>query len=77
MRKRSLTQHGEMAVRVRTVTLLLALVWGISFAFGVYQIYSSWTDHQGGHGHDGTRPLGLPQVPADDLPRRQHMRLGT
>lgn len=67
---------GEM-VCVRTVTLLLALIWGMSFAFGVYQIYSSWAEHEGAHGHDGTEPLGLPKVPADDLPRRQHMRLGT
>jgi hypothetical protein len=68
---------GEM-VRVRTVTLLLLMLWGVCFAFGAYQIYIAWTEHRGPHGKDGAQPLGLPEI-APHLPvtNRLHIRLGT
>ena len=68
---------GEM-VRVRTVTLLLTLLWGMCFALGAYQIYSLWAEHRGSHGTGATPLLGLPDVPPrPPLSNRLHMRLGT
>jgi hypothetical protein len=65
-------------VRVRTVTLLLLMLWGTCFAFGAYQVYTAWTEHHGSHGRDGTRPLGLPDIPPHlPVTNRLHMRLGT
>jgi hypothetical protein len=73
----TLRNMGEM-VRVRTVTLLLALLWGISFAFGAYEIYAAWIEHRGPHGSGAIPPLGLPELPADyPLTKRPQMQLGT
>jgi hypothetical protein len=65
-------------VRVRTVTVLLALLWGMCFAFGAYGIYSAWVEHRGPHGTGATPTLGLPALPAEPpLTRRPQIRLGT
>ena len=68
---------GEM-VRVRTVTMLLLLLWGVSFALGAYEIYEVWAQHQGQHGSGALPPLGLPEIPVESpFTKRPSMRLGT
>ena len=61
-------------VRVRTVTLLLLTLWGLSFGMGAYQIYSAWAEHRGVHGTESVAPLGLPEIPLETpLSRRPQM----
>ena len=65
-------------VRVRTVTLLLLLFLGLSFALGAYEIYRVLDGHRGAHGHGSAQPLGLPEIhPAPPVSNRPYLRLGT
>jgi len=65
-------------VRVRTVTLLLLFLWGLSFAVGAYQIYGVWAEHRHPHGTGAGPPLGLPEFPVEPpVADRPHMRPGT
>ncbi|HWU56373.1 MAG TPA: hypothetical protein VN175_12780 [Rhizomicrobium sp.] len=64
-------------MRVRTVTLLLLFLWGLSFAVGAYEIYGAWADHQGPHGAGALAPLGLPETLAPPVTRRPNLRLGS
>ena len=53
------------------------MLWGLCFAAGAYEIYRIWAAHQGAHGDDPVRPLGLPDLPPDTpTGARPHMRLG-
>lgn len=61
-------------VRVRTVTTLLLLLWGLCFGAGAYEVYLAWADHQGSHGPEVSPPPNLPALPP---PPRAHFRLGT
>ena len=65
-------------MRVRTVTLLLLFLWGLSFAVGAYQIYSVWIEHRRPYGSGAIPPLDLPEIPVEPpVANRPHMRLGT